>query len=516
MTRFRVVTKHQISGWRFLLRRIEHALLRRDPSMLDDPQRGRSTALLIGITLACVVLAGAAVLGFFKPAKKIGDARIVADKDTGALYVHLNDRLYPALNLTSARLIVGSPDNPVAVSSDELSRYPRGPLVGIPGAPSAISDSGERNSQWAVCDTTRTGASAPLDTKTALPTTALPAVHTTVIGSPLTFDGRTTRPLADAEARLLRTDSTTWLIYADHDHEIVRAAIDLGDSAVTLALGIDATAPVVAASEGLLDAIPETPPIRVPEVPGAGGTITLTSGQPVPIGTVMRASTPNRGETYYVASQSGLVQVSPLLAAIFSNANSHGAEAVLAVEPDLIAPNLRPGLWPGTASYPTQSVRIVEPDEFGVTCYTWSRAPGDHNAVTGLVIGRQIPLTAAEQGRTVDLITATASHGSTADAAYMNPGAGKFVQVTGTDPGSPRRESLYWISDNGVRYGIAAQSLSASDTTLSALALHAPIIAPWSIVSLFAFGPTLSQSDARIQHEGIAPDKAVVALGGGS
>jgi ESX secretion system ATPase EccB len=90
--------------------------------------------------------------------------------------------------------------------------------------------------------------------------------------------------------------------------------------------------------------------------------------------------------------------------------------------------------------------------------------------------------------------------------------------VTGADPSSPLRESLYWISDSGVRYGIAAsqEARGASDPTLNALALRSPVPAPWSIVSLFAVGPTLSQQDARLQHDGIPTNKSVAGLGGTS
>jgi type VII secretion protein EccB len=149
LARFRVVSKHQVSGWKFLLNRIEHALVRRDASMLDDPGRGRNIALLIGVALACVCVAGAAVLAFFKPAKVVGDSKIVADQDSGALYVNLDGRLYPALNLTSARLIVGSPDDPVKVPPDELAKHPRGPWVGIPGAPGRMVGTTDRDSYWA-------------------------------------------------------------------------------------------------------------------------------------------------------------------------------------------------------------------------------------------------------------------------------------------------------------------------------------------------------------------------------
>ncbi|TLF55293.1 type VII secretion protein EccB [Nocardia cyriacigeorgica] len=516
MARFRVVTKHQISGWRFLLHRIEHALVRRDASMIDDPQRGRSTALAIGVALACVCIAGAAVMAFFKPAKTIGNSKIVADKDTGALYVRVGDRLHPALNLTSARLIAGSADKPVEVSKDQLSKFPRGPIVGIPGAPGQISDNGDRDSSWAVCDTARTGASAPVSPETGLPTLSRSALRTTAIGGPLTVDGDAVRELSGSDARLLRGESTTWLVYRDSERGVVRAAIDMASSPVMLALGIDATAPVMAASSGLLEAIPEAPPIRVPDVPGAGETVTLGRDHTATVGSVLTVSNPDRGASYYLVSQSGTVQVSAVLAAMIRNADSQGAVATATVGPDVIASNLRPGAWPGTAAYPTEPVRLIEPEVFGVTCYHWSRSGSEPNAATRILFGRQLPLTTEEQTRAVDLVTAPASRGSTADAAYLPRTTGRFVQVTGADPASPLRESLFWISDSGVRYGLAVElgEQTGRDPTLTSLALRAPVPAPWSIVSLFAVGPALSQQDARTQHDGIPANMTGAGFGG--
>lgn len=515
MARFRVVTKHQISGWRFLFRRIEHALVRRDASMLDDPQRGRATALSIGIALSCVFIAGSAALGFFKPAKQVGNAQILSDRDSGALFVRVGGRLYPALNLTSARLITGSPAKPVPVSREELAKYPRGPLVGIAGAPGVIADPGGRDSSWAVCDGVRTGASAPVDQTTGLPTTSRSPVRTTAIGGPLTVDGEAVRPLDEGEARLLREGSITWLVYLDHDRGVVRAAIDLADSAVVLALGIDATAAVLPASPGLLGAIPEAPPIRVPQVPGTGESKTFGSGLTVPIGSVLTVSTIDRGVAYYVVSQSGVVQVSAVLAAMIRNADSHGAVTTTAVGPDVIAANLRPGGWPGTTSYPAEPVRLIGAERYDTTCYHWSRGGTDPNAITRVLLGRQLPLTTEELNRAVPLVTSLGSHGATADAGYLPRNTGRFVQVTGADPVSPLREALFWISDSGVRYGIETQPGAGSDPTLAALALRNPVPVPWAIVSLFAIGPVLSQREARIQHDGLATDKAAAALPGG-
>ncbi|MEU1985853.1 type VII secretion protein EccB [Nocardia sp. NPDC019395] len=516
MARFRVVTKHQVSGWRFLLHRIEHALVRRDASMIDDPSRGRSTALAIGVALACIGIAGAAVLAFFKPAKPVANSPIIAEKDTGALYVKLGERLHPALNLTSARLIVGQAANPVEVSKSELAKYPRGPWVGIPGAPGQISDEAEKDSEWTVCDTARTGAAAPVDQKTGLPTLSRSAVLTTAIAGPLTVDDDAVHELSGRQARLLRGEDATWLVYSDPQQGVVRAEINLADSPVMLALGIDGAAQVAAASPGLLGAIPEVAPIRAPEVPDAGAPVNLKPSLDAVVGSIVTMATPNQPATYYLVSNAGLVRVSAVLASIVRNANSHGAVATSTVSPDVVAANLRTGDWPGTATYPAEPVEILDPVRDLITCYNWSRTGTDPDAHTRLLFGRQLPLSKQEQGRTVQLVTAPYSGGTTADYAYLPRTSGKFVQVTGSEPGSPLRESLFWISDSGVRYGVGAAATggAAKDPTLTALGMQEPVTAPWSIVSLFAVGPTLSVADAMIQHDGIPPNMTGVQMTG--
>lgn len=513
MARFRVVSKHQVSGWRFLLRRIEHALVRRDASMLDDPQRGRSTALMIGIALACVGVAGAAVMAFFSPAKKVGDSPIVADKDSGALYVQMGGRMYPALNLTSARLITGQAADPVRVGSDELAKYPRGPWVGIPGAPGQMVGSSDRDSYWAVCDRARGGST---DSLTGVPAASTAPVHTTALGGPLTVNGDGARELGPDEARLLRNDRTIWLVYRDGSNGAVRAMIDLADSAVTLALGLDATAPVIPASDGLIEAIPEVPALRVPQIPEFGTTVTFSNGLTVPAGSVLTVSQPDRSADYYLVSHSGAVRVSPVVAAMVRNFDVRGAISSQTVSPSVIAANLRPGAWPGTEHFPERPVRLVDTSTHAVTCLSWERLDTEPSAVVDLLVGRQLPLAADEQRLPVDLVTAASSAGATADAAYLPRTSGRFVQVTGTDPGSGLRESLWWISDSGVRYGIATEvgRDASSDSTLRALNLGSPVRAPWSIVSLFAVGPTLSEADARIQHDGIPSNGTGVGFGG--
>ena len=60
MAGFRLTTKVQVSGWRFLLRRVEHAIVRRDTRMFDDPLQFYSRAVSAGIIIAVLICLGAA------------------------------------------------------------------------------------------------------------------------------------------------------------------------------------------------------------------------------------------------------------------------------------------------------------------------------------------------------------------------------------------------------------------------------------------------------------------------
>ena len=175
MAGFRLTTKVQVSGWRFLLRRVEHAIVRRDTRMFDDPLQFYSRAVSAGIVIAVLVCLGAALLAYFKPLGKRGGDSLLVDRTTNQLYVVMpgTGQLRPVYNLTSARLVLGNPGTPMAVKSDELNRMPKGQPIGIPGAPYATPVATWRESMWTLCDTV---------TK---PESVAPTVETSVIVRPL-------------------------------------------------------------------------------------------------------------------------------------------------------------------------------------------------------------------------------------------------------------------------------------------------------------------------------------------
>lgn len=97
-----LTTKAQVNGYRFLLKRLEHALVRRDVRMLHDPMRSQLQALIVGTVLGLLVLGGCGIWGLIRPQGSVGDAKIVISKSTGSMYVIVEDTLHPVLNLASA------------------------------------------------------------------------------------------------------------------------------------------------------------------------------------------------------------------------------------------------------------------------------------------------------------------------------------------------------------------------------------------------------------------------------
>ena len=139
------------------------ALTRWRVRMEIEPGRRQTLAVVASVSAALVICLGALLYSFISPSGTINESPIIADKDSGALYVRVGDKLYPALNLASARLITGRADNPHLVRSSQIANLPRGPLVGIPGAPSSFAPKSPPQSSWLVCDTvaSSTGAGAP-------------------------------------------------------------------------------------------------------------------------------------------------------------------------------------------------------------------------------------------------------------------------------------------------------------------------------------------------------------------
>ena len=474
-----LATRVQVAAHSFLARRADLGLTRRRVRMESDPGRRESMAILGSITLTAVICLAALFWSVLRPAGSAGQAAILADQNSGALYVRVGQRLYPALNLASARLIAGQAANPVRVRRSEIESMARGPLVGIPGAPSVLDATSPATSSWLVCDAvTKTfGAGAPE-----------PVAVTVIDGRPEVSDRR--RTLGSRDALLLRYGDGVWLIRDGR-----RSRVDPAQRPVLLALGVSDSAIAAARpmSQALFDAIPVGAALAVPAVPGAGAPAGFPDA-PGPVGTVV--STPQVGgqTTFSVVLAAGMQQVSPIVAQILQNANRSGAAvptvagATLSVLPAVTTLDL--------SGYPEAPLNLVDTQQNPATCWWWTKTDGEDRASVEIVSGPSIPIPADEVGKAVELVNADRSP-ARAGRVYFGPDDANYVITTGNEETSSSQETLWWVSDSGVRFGVPRDA-----ETLRALGFGtAPRPAPWSVLRLLAPGPELTRAAALVRHD---------------
>ncbi|WP_278314530.1 type VII secretion protein EccB [Lolliginicoccus levis] len=467
-----VTTRTQVSGYRFHLKRMDHALVRGDARMLADPIRSQNRALAVGLVLAVLGLAACGVLAVLKPLDKLSGSLIVVGRDTQGVYVRMDDTFHPVTNLASARLIIGSGDEAAVINEDELAEYPRGPLLGILGVPAVHAASSEGES-WAVCDTMTGKGSAA-------------AVRTAVIV------GAQDHALVQHGARravLVQAEGKHYLLHSGR-----RSRVDLDDREVVLALGLDGVRPRLI-SAALLASIPEAPALAPPVIAGRGEQPGFAAaGRQV--GEVFKVH--QAGETqYYVVLQDGVQQVGEAVADLVRFTDSLGAGAIPVVTPDVLSglPSVQE-LPVGT--YPRSAPEMVDGSD--VLCAGWSvSAQGDRARIMS---GAEPPV--APGARMITRIGEAVAGELRADEVYVPPGAGRYVYpvvAAGSElPAGARSALPHYVADTGIRYGIP----TGEDAEALGVAVE-PSPVPWAVLRLLEPGPALSQENALMAHGGV-PD----------
>lgn len=233
-------TRAQVSGHKFLQRRVEHALVFGDLRMIHDPLARRHRALLFGVTAMVLIGLGAGLLALLRPAADPGQAPILR-ADSGALLVRLDDTLHPVANLSSARLLAGESADPARISDEVLGEQSLGPPVGITEAPGVLPTDPAPVLTWSVCEDPRTGQVAVVAQAAAAPV-----------------------PLSEQQAVLLRVDARDHLL-TSAGRRLLPAADTPEGRVVRRRLEITAQTPVWQPVPEVARVIRELAPVAVPE-----------------------------------------------------------------------------------------------------------------------------------------------------------------------------------------------------------------------------------------------------------
>jgi ESX secretion system ATPase EccB len=537
-------TKSQVQAYRFVLRRMQSALVRRDAVMLHDPMRNHSRATMVGVVLGVVGMVGFLIWGLFSPDPQLdGDTQIVMSKESGQIYVVRNSpqrQLIPVFNLASARLLLLSESNPdkgetgqgggdaaagsasapaaaaggelKIVSEKTLAKIAKGRLTGIVDAPDMMPGSTDQRigAEWSVCDqTTLDRSQVNPEANTTFKTTVLAGVS----GGGQKLDGN--------RALLVTADKNSkkaFLVYKrpDNSHftstSTVRAQVDLTDTALVNALSLEGKTPRPI-SAGLLNSIQQVDDLKAPAVPSQGEIVTYIQNG-VKVGDIVAAHRTGEKDIYYVALKDGMQEVPAAVADIIRFAYQGGDIKPKEINLSQVS-NIISVL--DLQDYPTEVPKVVNLNEDNVVmCLGWradnvnANNRSEHTEVTtasALPGGKDlVPVQINQVGATGEVVS----------QFIMAPGkvgvvrSSTSIENFGSGP-------IQLITGRGVKYGIP-------DTVTSGglgLGKDGFMPAPASILGLLPDGPQLNRNSAARSYDsvpapaGLLPEDATKPTTGG-
>ncbi|WP_406455467.1 type VII secretion protein EccB [Streptomyces sp. NBC_00876] len=453
--------RDELNAYTFAKRRMVAAFLQPSPTGSGDGAPRPLRAVLPGIVLGALLLAGFGAYGMFAPAAPRGwdrpGAKVIVGKTSTTRYVVLTTgkganrktRLHPVLNLASARLLLTPQHYGVVQVEDDVldaGRPPRGPVLGIPYAPDRLPEDEDAGTpkRWAVC--VQPGGRGNTVQKAAFVLAGrdeglTDGANGLTGGQVLYVRGQDmTRYLVDARGTKYRIDETP----ADLGH--------LTDALV----GSAQPQPV---TDDWLATLHDGSPVLFPVIPGDVGAPAHIEGhlsaRENRIGTVLR--TRNGGGTAYYVVLAGTVRpVSAFTAWLLINSPQTAIldQAGQARPAGLQAFAYDREPFAGQAAHwPVHRTTRVNSAETGGTgrdtvCNVLRRTDGKGRTTLSTWAGTGYP----------------ASVGAGGTSTYVTPGSGLlYTQVQDRQTGPDG--SLFLVTDTGLRYAVQGNGDSGAESS---------------------------------------------------
>lgn len=281
--------KDLLQAHRLMTQRASLALILGQPDNPELPLRRLNVAAFCGVMIALLVMAAFGIWGLMRPGGAKGlekPGMLLIEKETGARYVWCEGaKLCPVANYVSARLVAGGEGNSRrTVSRNSLSKFPRGPLIGIADAPNTLPDAKKLvKTPWSVCV-------RAVDIAVSGRTSMVSLVAGQQVGG---------QPLREDQALVIQANQQPWLIWKNRRLRVSPSAVAT----------LNPNAPVV--SGKWLNALPAGPDYKAPDVQGRGQEVDGPSGGKAKVGQFFAVNSAS-GTTWYVLLNDGLAPITQI------------------------------------------------------------------------------------------------------------------------------------------------------------------------------------------------------------
>lgn len=445
--------KEQLDAFVFARRRMVANLIAPTATGSDEAAPRPVKTFFVSAILSAIAVAGVAVLGVFKPSAPSGwESGLAVDSSSGAAYIYSpqDKELHPILNITSARLLLGTnfkkfdvPDNVINSANETI-----GAPFGIPGAPPDVPSANNVDlTQWTLCvqsknptDQTQPGGKTILEVGYGSGGDSVASQYIAFI-------------VHDSQGK-------NYLVTGDY-------AYPIGDNAVLNQLTGVAVAPGATegpwVSDAWLHAFRTGSSLQFPTIASMGQALpaSLSSQPGTRVGDYGTLTAANGQQVGYIETASGLIEVNYFVYLLYSSGPqvsrsgaqkmSLTASAVTAASPRDEQKNPT-SLSQAASDWPQNTVTSIDSDGvhpgFGVFCVAFSGSFDSDVPQLSMYYGSQLPQ-ALPAGAGVEQSGGSA----VADVVLVRPGHAALARdVSGGNSQNSGPE--YLVTDTGTRYAM--------------------------------------------------------------
>ncbi|TYB40877.1 type VII secretion protein EccB [Actinomadura chibensis] len=461
-----------LQAHRLMTHRASQALILAEPDYPEQPLRKMNVGTFAGIMVGILVAAGFGIVGLLIGGGSDGLDKpgvVLIEKETGAAFVWCKPRgaqkdvLCPVANYASAKLAAslangggGGPAEQKSVSAKSLSKFTRGPMIGIPGAPDSVPAAKRLvGGPWSVCVRQNAGG-GPGQSVVSL-------VGGRDVGG---------EPLDPATGVVVSTGANNnWLIWKNQRMLLSPAGLTV----------LSASAPA-AVSPGFVNALPPGPDFAPPRIPGAGGKPQFAGAAGV-IGQVFRVKGVGSGDQPYVLMADGYAPISPLQAALIQNSAAYTQPKDTPLDGAAVT-NHRSAQPVLDERLPQTAIKVRPYDAKDSLCVVYPDTKKSSTAAK-LTIGGG-----------ADLPMPTQATGTGVDNVVLPPGSAVLAGVLPASGSIEAINTYALVADDGKRYSLKSpETAKALGYSISAEKNDA-VPVPANLLNLVPQGPALDPQKA--------------------
>ncbi|MGW1073955.1 type VII secretion protein EccB [Streptomyces sp. NPDC002537] len=455
--------RDQLNAYTFAKKRTVAAFLQPSPSGTEEGAPRPLRAVLPGVVVGALLVAGFGAWGMFRPVAPKGwddtAAHVIVGSESTTRYVVLETdnkkQLHPVLNFASAKLLL-TPDKStvIKVKESELDsgHIPRGPTLGIPYAPDRMpgADEAGRKKQWAVCE--QPGGNGKTTQKAVFLFADRDPKLKKLTGPDRLRDNQALYVQGPDDARYLIDPQGTKYLLGGADW---KALADTPDYNLLLRSVFRDGAQPHRVTKDWLATFNDGAPIAFPEIRGeigANAGVGTLSPKADRVGMVLQAPT-GTGTQHYLVLQGKVQRVSEFVAKLLLNSKMLTPLGQAGIPEHVSAADFTPddeefygqNHWPSRVPQQANSLEAAAGGDAKKTvCSIFGGLSSSGTPELATWAGTEYP--------------ATIPDGAT--SAYVTPGSGLlYRQVTGRQTSSG---AIFLVTDTGLRY--AVQSNNDSDS----------------------------------------------------